>query len=1364
MEKFRAVVRANRRQRLSLLKLCCGSVSTYLGVLLCWLYCRGPSTLRPQSKAAAGGSRRTAPAEPNIAEASGLLCMPASAPRTLLVEVPFTHVDAAALELTVALWEQVWPCYRPPLRPTRPDLVLAFNGNLSEPAHGPLRARLSALLERRVIRECFGTASVESACLSGDADTYDKRRLNANWTVGPNNLFFHFRDVAVARGYQYMAQLEPDVLPLRPLWLEQMVCLAAHSSAWVVGSPFLPQCAHDVPAKRCTSLGDEIKFHLNGNALYAVGDPAFRAYYERAFDGQLSLWPFDLALHMYAATLPPTAQRRLASKFRAHPFIMNYGAEPLSAAVALAVAMAAGGGPSTSVAATASTTSTSTASSNSSSSSSAAAAAAAGAGAASASAASSSASATAATASASSAMALLRATSKATYLVHSSWAMALLRRRGASGFVELGLPHPANLATIAELGAPSGLPSEPVGADSISRLSHLEPHATSNGLPTMSGAHNAPHEGGGPLPGYVLSQGLAQEMPESVAESVPRVQAESASELAVPGLLQMAARVVDREGRLLLTFATAVYDPLCRNFVAHARRLQLSNYLLVTFTRTYFELLVRRGEKPYLHELPSLTSDGSDVFASRDFFTINAARYTVLTQLLRAGVNVFSLDLDVVLLRDPLPHVWSLPYDLLLQSDARDASTLVETSPFLLRDRLHLPNTSTRVTYVNGGVFFARGTHAVARVFEDTWALTSQDLGRLNEQDCLNRMLLASSLRWAPLSPRLFPNGFVYFRRPVQPEATALKATHPSAAFAPFHAGAEVGVGPGTLGPMLLHCNWINGIPAKRYLLREARVWIEDEANAVSSHHGVASATGLASAARSSSASATSGTSRSGQGVPPRYLAYSVSEGERSLGGQERALRMALALAHITNRTLVLPSLYILPPQSRSTEATAGSAATSRSAAMAAMAATAAAEATARRGDVLAQVAAQEARSAFKEGRRTLTYLFEYAPLLHHFPEHRESSLLRTAGGGDALTPLEPEELPSALSDIGDGDTGGDSSDSNAASSEMRLWLSARRDQALLHVRGLPHVPMRAVFPDRLKRNRFERRLTDALQPAPELRVISQHIVSTISAHVHWLANLAQQSRSSTRSHGEGGREGGGEGGGGEGGGESGGEGGGGEDGGERAREPAGRGGRKKRELPATFNCLHVTAAELTSVNRLRAAAAQLPRGVPTILVQEVGMTAARSEGRAADNGAEGVLEEGASADNTRRRRSTSHVGWLTAIPSADGVRGNESGSDSKLLWAISQVFSTPLRVSDFYPYWDAVEVDDGTGGHTLAYDLVQQLVCSAARRIHGDAGHHFVHGVCHWRRNLHLSKQLGSKQRDTSTAYEDVCSNLWDL
>ena len=37
----------------------------------------------------------------------------------------------------------------------------------------------------------------------------------------------------------------------------------------------------------------------------------------------------------------------------------------------------------------------------------------------------------------------------------------------------------------------------------------------------------------------------------------------------------------------------------------------------------------------------------------------------------------------------------------------------------------------------------------------------------LNEQDCLNIMIRKAGLRWAPLPTGLFPNGYIYFRRPL---------------------------------------------------------------------------------------------------------------------------------------------------------------------------------------------------------------------------------------------------------------------------------------------------------------------------------------------------------------------------------------------------------------------------------------------------------------------------------------------------------------------------------------------------------------------------------------------------------------------
>jgi hypothetical protein len=79
--------------------------------------------------------------------------------------------------------------------------------------------------------------------------------------------------------------------------------------------------------------------------------------------------------------------------------------------------------------------------------------------------------------------------------------------------------------------------------------------------------------------------------------------------------------------------------------------------------------------------------------------------------------------------------------------------------------------------------------------------------------------------------------------------------------------------------------------------------------------------------------------------------------------------------------------------------------------------------------------------------------------------------------------------------------------------------------------------------------------------------------------------------------------------------------------------------------------------------------------------------------------------------------------------------------------------------VAHFFPFWDAVEVVDADGERTLAYDLIQQLVCSAAQRVHGNAGEEFVHGVCHWRQTNLFGKLVGSRRGGAP----DVCSTLWE-
>ena len=242
------------------------------------------------------------------------------------------------------------------------------------------------------------------------------------------------------------------------------------------------------------------------------------------------------------------------------------------------------------------------------------------------------------------------------------------------------------------------------------------------------------------------------------------------------------------------------------------------------------------------------------------------ARYRVLKMMLDARVDMFITDLDVVLLADPTAWLrrggdgggvaLAASHDLLIQSDARDGYSALEHDPALLQKRLRLRDTIAAPgwAYANGGIFYVRPTTGSFALFTMLARSLAAAASPPNEQDLLNAALAFGGVRWALLPPSLFPNGFVYFYRPIASLAA----------------------------PLLVHANWINGAVEKEYHLAESGWWMPSRADAGSTRH-----TRLLSLADTSTAT---------------LLSFSV---------HWRALRDGLVLAAVLNRTLVLPSLPI---------------------------------------------------------------------------------------------------------------------------------------------------------------------------------------------------------------------------------------------------------------------------------------------------------------------------------------------------------------------------------------------------------------------------------------------------------------------
>lgn len=178
--------------------------------------------------------------------AASCASLPTAPPRPLLVFVPFTSGDVPALVRGHELWQQTLPCAADgrTAPASRPGLLYLFNGRCGTNASDSC-AQVTRAVRDTAATSCFRSVVVRGAHLSGKEDRYDKQRRSAAWTAGPNNLFHKAAAKARRLGYWYMLQLEPDVLPLRPGWLDHVVCLTHLSDAWVMGSALLANCTRE---------------------------------------------------------------------------------------------------------------------------------------------------------------------------------------------------------------------------------------------------------------------------------------------------------------------------------------------------------------------------------------------------------------------------------------------------------------------------------------------------------------------------------------------------------------------------------------------------------------------------------------------------------------------------------------------------------------------------------------------------------------------------------------------------------------------------------------------------------------------------------------------------------------------------------------------------------------------------------------------------------------------------------------------------------------------------------------------------------------------------------------------------------------
>jgi glycosyltransferase involved in cell wall biosynthesis len=185
------------------------------------------------------------------------------------VVVPATKGDIDAILSNFEIWND--PRYSPldtGETDNRCALVFAFNNRDAEGYERTIREKFASTGTRRY----FSRIVFHYLGLDGEADRYERsyseRIGEQGYKAGPNNQFF--LTISRTRNLgRYVFHMETDCVPLRRGWLSQLRRIAADAAGfWVMGSTY----------RGIETLSPSFRNHLNGNAIYAVGDPAFQEF------------------------------------------------------------------------------------------------------------------------------------------------------------------------------------------------------------------------------------------------------------------------------------------------------------------------------------------------------------------------------------------------------------------------------------------------------------------------------------------------------------------------------------------------------------------------------------------------------------------------------------------------------------------------------------------------------------------------------------------------------------------------------------------------------------------------------------------------------------------------------------------------------------------------------------------------------------------------------------------------------------------------------------------------------------------------------------------------------------------------------
>lgn len=204
------------------------------------------------------------------------------------VVCPLTPFEIDAALANLELWDSEYPPFRDgEAAARRPKLVFSFSGAPVPEIEDRFIRAFDALPR---VKAGFSGLEVLFCDLAPEKDLYIRnptgRVPKYGFKSGPNWQFYEtMRALRAGGGFAFL--METDCRPLTPGWVGEVCEVAArHRDAWIVGAHY----------SGMSPLQWSLARHINGNALYHVGDDDYWAFMDEFF------WDW---MHGYIASTDP---------------------------------------------------------------------------------------------------------------------------------------------------------------------------------------------------------------------------------------------------------------------------------------------------------------------------------------------------------------------------------------------------------------------------------------------------------------------------------------------------------------------------------------------------------------------------------------------------------------------------------------------------------------------------------------------------------------------------------------------------------------------------------------------------------------------------------------------------------------------------------------------------------------------------------------------------------------------------------------------------------------------------------------------------------------------------------------------------